>query len=521
MCAIFTPGIGLALQTKEGVQMDRIPVVRPLLLVLVLMPLAGCGGSSSPNASASNPAPLNASNLNLIFVVSEDLAYQAPGDVNPSTANLTNQGLQRSLQMASFLRQSVLGRENVTGIYALEPMTHVQTASNHPDIAALETIQQFALLNHITLSSVFPPDYIPYTGNSYPLNASYAPGSVPTGVPTPAPTPGYCGNCQGLDFNDQESNNEALIVTGNPATQQTGIIPANVPGFYVFSAPWETTSALLANINELKGYNLSLPVNYQGPNYIYAISITPSGSASLVTYNSNLQPGSSYPALPFPRPVSTPCAAQTPFTINVTGGAGGAVIPAGTNTNETIYIVRHADAHPLNDWSDGNIVCAGQWRALDLPNALRGKISPNLVYSIDPAQTSPGTEGFSWSSVAPSLTVAPYAIANTLPYDLAADFDISDSNSASDFFFTDLKGANFSNQTMLLGWAYVQIPQLVNSLIESYFPSGGQPVAPPWPDNDYDTIWTVTLDAEGNLTVDNAMCEGINSAALPATCPQF
>jgi hypothetical protein len=31
----------------------------------------------------------------------------------------------------------------------------------------------------------------------------------------------------------------------------------------------------------------------------------------------------------------------------------------------------------------------------------------------------------------------------------------------------------------------------------------------------------VTLDAEGNLTVDNAMCEGINSAALPATCPQF
>ena len=205
----------------------------------------------------------------------------------------------------------------------------------------------------------------------------------------------------------------------------------------------------------------------------------------------------------------------------MTGGVGGAVIPPGTNTNETIYIVRHADAHPLNDWSDGNIVCAGQWRALDLPNALRGKISPNLVYSIDPAQTSPGTEGFSWSSVAPSLTVAPYAIANNLPYDLAAGFEISDSNSASDFFFTDLTGANFSNQTMLLGWAYVQIPQMVNSLIESYFPSGGQPVAPPWPGNDYDTIWTVTLDAEGNLTVDNAMCEGINSAALPATCPQF
>jgi len=31
----------------------------------------------------------------------------------------------------------------------------------------------------------------------------------------------------------------------------------------------------------------------------------------------------------------------------------------------------------------------------------------------------------------------------------------------------------------------------------------------------------VTLDAVGNLTVDNAKCEGIDSASLPATCPMF
>jgi len=42
-------------------------------------------------------------------------------------------------------------------------------------------------------------------------------------------------------------------------------------------------------------------------------------------------------------------------------------------------------------------------------------------------------------------------------------------------------------------------------------------VAPNWPDDDYDTIWTVTLDGTGNLTVNNALCEGINSATLPAT----
>src|SRR5208282_2087662 len=132
---------------------------------IVLTLLAGCGGSSGPNATApATPAPLSAGNLNLIFVVSEDLAYQASGDVNPGTANLTNRGLQRSLQMATFLRQHVLGRKNVTGVYVLEPMTHLQTTGNYPDMAALETIQQFALLNHITLSGRGQTD----TGNSYP-----------------------------------------------------------------------------------------------------------------------------------------------------------------------------------------------------------------------------------------------------------------------------------------------------------------------------------------------------------------
>ena len=55
----------------------------------------------------------------------------------------------------------------------------------------------------------------------------------------------------------------------------------------------------------------------------------------------------------------------------------------------------------------------------------------------------------------------------------------------------------------------------------SYFPTYSGPKAPAWPDSDYDTIWTVTLDDKGNLTVDNALCEGIDSAKLPVTAPQF
>ena len=489
----------------------KIAVVWTVSLVIALTLLAGCGSSS--NTTVPPPGPLNADNVNLIFVVSEDLAYNALGDINPSTANLTNQGLQRSLLMATFLQQRVLGMKNVTGIYVLEPMTHLQTALpaaiKYPDMAAPETVQQFALLNQITLFD--------HPGNSYPLNSSYAPGSVPTGFATPTT---YCATCQGIDFNDKENNNENLL---------TSIVTKGTPGFYVISAPWETTSAMLENINRIEGYNLTLPASYAGPNYIYALSISLSGSASLVTYNGNLNPPSTYPILPTPTPAGTPCSAQTPFTINVTGGVGGAVIPPGINTNETVYIVRHADAHPKPDWSDGNYVCAGQWRALDLPYALRGKFTPQpqQAYSLDPAQTSPGVPN-DWSAVAPSLTIEPYAIANDLPYGLVASFEISDPNYAaltSNFFFThNQTGNQFSDQTVLLAWSFAQIQPTVQALVSSYYPNVAAPTPTPvpgWPPNDYDTVWTVTLDAVGNLTVNNALCEGIDSDALPATCPQF
>jgi hypothetical protein len=105
---------------------------------------------------------------------------------------------------------------------------------------------------------------------------------------------------------------------------------------------------------------------------------------------------------------------------------------------------------------------------------------------------------------------------------LAASFDIFAQNPpqlatvASSFFFN---GGTFSNQTVLVAWEHAHIPPTVNALLASYH--GNSKPAPKWPGDDYDTIWTVKLDAHGNLTVNNGMCEGINSATLPATPPQF
>jgi hypothetical protein len=484
--------------------MNRISVVWPLFLALALTLLAGCGDGSGFRPIST--APLSAKNINLIFVVSPDLAYDPLGDINAITANLNNQGLQRSLLMATYLKLQVLGTNNVTGIHVLEPMTHLQTANKYPDMAAIGFIQQFALLNHITIQGT--------PANSYPLYAAYGgPGDVPSGVVEPNP---YIPGAQGLAFNDASGNNAALA---------TSIINANATGFHVFSAPWETTSTLLADINRIMGYNLDLPTTYRGPNFVYAISIAPSGKARLVTLDSKLKPPVTYPELPSPV-ASASCTQQTYFSYTRTAGINGVVIPQGTNTNQTVYLIRHAEAHPTSSFEDGNYVGAGQWRALALPDflptALRGQASPTMVYSIDPAQSFTDA-GLSVSYVRPSLTVLPYAIANNLPYYLVSKFNIGSATdptvakATSDFFFT---GGTLSNQTVLVAWEHEHFPPLITYLLQSY---GGTVAVPPlsWPQTDYDTIWTIRLDGSGNLTVNNALCEGIDSAKLPAKAPLF
>jgi hypothetical protein len=150
---------------------------------------------------------------------------------------------------------------------------------------------------------------------------------------------------------------------------------------------------------------------------------------------------------------------------------------------------------------------------------------PDQVWSLDPASFSVGTVSGTgehhWSSVAPALTVAPYAIANGLPFHLASSLDIASPGlpqASSDFFFTR---GTFSGQRVLLGWTFTQTLQMVAALVASYFPDGGAPAIPSWSPTDHDSVWIVTLDASGNLTLDFSQCQGLDSAALPATAPRF
>ena len=60
-------------------------------------------------------------------------------------------------------------------------------------------------------------------------------------------------------------------------------------------------------------------------------------------------------------------------------------------------------------------------------------------------------------------------------------------------------------------------------MFSCYFPKGGAPLlaSAPWPNTDYDTVRAVKLDAQGNLTADEALREGIDSSKLLLTAPLF
>jgi len=513
--------------------MNKFSAVLNLALALGLSLLGGCGGSSDSDV----PAPLSGQNTNLVFVLSPDLTYSAPGDVSPTTANLTNQGLNRSLKMAGYLKTQVMGNQNVTGIYAIAPMTHLQTANNLPDMAAMGAIQQFAMLNQFT-QPLFGSATTATTANSFPLNVSYAASAVlPTEVVTPYLA---CPSCQGLDYSNSGGANDALL---------SGLVNAKASGFHVFSAPWGTTSAMLTNLNKLFGASLKLPTAYAGPNQVYAVSITPSGSASLTTFDAQLSPAASAPVLPAAL-AQTACTAQPhkfsftltagqPYSQTLDGvtstGSVPAVLPAGINTLQTVYMIRHAEAHPSSSFENGNFVAPGQWRALGLADALRGKISPDMVVSIDPAQAIPSggslASPYRYSYVRTTMTAEPYAIANNLPFYLVSGFSLMDVNFAdlqasasviktNDYFFA---GGAYVGKKVLLAWEHDHFPPTLNELLKRYFPNGGQPSIDNsfWPGTDYDTVWTVKLDAQGNLTADNALCEGIDSTKLSLTAPQF
>ncbi len=231
---------------------NKMTAVRVLFVVLAMALLAGCGGSSGHSAPAPNPPALSAGNVNLIFVVSEDLAYQAPGDINPKHGEPYQSG---------FAAVAAHGHVPATaGARDQECHRHLRAGTDDP----------FANREAITPTW---PRLRPFSSSPC-STRSRCPVTLRAGPSFRPQLPDQCILCGRVDT--QRSCHAIAVLPELPGSRfqrprrrqrNSGnpYAPGKLPGFYVFSAPWETISVLLANINKLEGYNLTLPASLCRP----------------------------------------------------------------------------------------------------------------------------------------------------------------------------------------------------------------------------------------------------------------
>lgn len=308
--------------------------------------------------------------------------------------------------------------------------------------------------------------------------------------------------------------NVTSVQTGDPSAYNSSAalvatIMGNQPrGTYILAAPAAVIGELAL---ALGGSGAPLP---GGTDYlVLAGDRLP---LSLGAYDDGISPNPNYPAIPLP-PLSKSCPSAA---VTVKAPAPPGLKPY---TSQTVHLIRHVEAHPTDSFENGNYVCQGQWRALGANDLLMRimKRRPDYIFTSNPAGLI--NCGSACSYIRPTLTVSPFAIQSELPLTLAP-FQWNDPEDlaralfdrASPYFQHSASGA-----TILVGWEHGNIEKAVKILFASVY-KNPQAAAqlPAWSYTDYDTVWTLSTDKDGNLTFTNS-CEHIPTASLPSTCPAF
>lgn len=425
-----------------------------------------CNLISSCNSGNSNPTEatptINSNAFNFIFVPSFES--------NPVTNNLSIQGLNHSLLFGQLLYQITANKINA--IYALDPFA--DTINSIPDFKPIQSIENYALLNGFGITANISKD--------------------PTMV-------------ENLIATVFENGSYGVILNGN----------------YVFALPIPLINAILQDLSIYNNYALKFTYTPLTNNHQYLIlSILDMANISATTYNDGIIANNNYPDLNLT--ADAPCI-ESSIVINTS-----TLPPLNINHDETVYFVRHVEAHPGEDshdshqfwgFDDGNYVCQGQWRALASSNILLDKLDgklPDYVYSSDPGEMY--IESFPFTYVRPALTISPFTIKYGIPLNLVAanNFTWNQPESLATYFFTNNK---FSNKTLLVAWEHGGIDKAVKFLFKGvYNDTSAEAQLPHWVSTDYDTIWKLELDGNGDAKFSNS-CEGIATVSLPMSCPKF
>lgn len=279
-------------------------------------------------------------------------------------------------------------------------------------------------------------------------------------------------------------------------------------GNYVMAMPPSMIQPVVA---ALTGSNIAQPGKNQ---YVVVVGIGNALSANV--YDDQIAKVDKYPGIPQPLPPRAKCSQPA---VKFHAKAPKDLQPY---LAQTIYLVRHVEAHPNGNFENGNYVCQGQWRALGangrLLEIMKGK-KPDYVYTTNPSNFIQC--GRDCAYVRPSMTVAPFAIEHRMPIKLAEfhwsdPIDLAQSliNTSSPYF--QRKNVPTS---ILVGWEHGNIEKAVSYLFKTMYKNSEVQI-PAWNFDDYDSVWVLHTDERGTLTFHNT-CEGIPSAALPSTCPAY
>jgi hypothetical protein len=133
----------------------------------------------------------------------------------------------------------------------------------------------------------------------------------------------------------------------------------------------------------------------------------------------------------------------------------------------------------------GQISCKGLNRALALPDLLIGRYGkPDSIYAPNPSfQVKDHGEFYSY--VRPLASIEPTAIRAGLPVNTQIGYRQIDQLQAA------LTQPAYANARIFVAWEHGYLHDFAQQLLRSY---GEDPsVIPPWPSNDYDTIYVFDL----------------------------
>jgi hypothetical protein len=178
-----------------------------------------------------------------------------------------------------------------------------------------------------------------------------------------------------------------------------------------------------------------------------------------------------------------------------------------TPTTQTLIFFRHGEK-PAGGY--GQITCQGLQRALALPNVLIARYgTPDYLFAPNPLPRITDPAG-SFSYVRPLATIEPTAIRLGLPVN--AQYGYSEITALQN----ELLSPSYVSSVVFVSWEHLKLRELVQNIMNAY---GEGAAVPPWPAEDYDSLYIVRLTNTGGTITAQFQQDYQGLDGLPTTCP--